>query len=97
MDTFEKVEALRAWLSDRMDSDVDVSFRSMTRTYGFRILVGVVRPAPKLWVSLEAFEDHAVADIQNDLELAEAPGRLAAYPSQHLLYTKEGKVEKYDP
>ncbi len=88
----EKVEALKVWLSDRMGAEVDPPFLEFkTITYGFRILVRDVQPPPVLWVSLSAFEDHAVEKIWNDLERQQVPGMLLANPSQHLLYTTRGK------
>ena len=98
MDIPEKVGALKVWLSDRMGAEVDTPFSDFKiRTYGFRILVRDVRPQPVLWVSLEAFEDHAVEKILNDLERQQIPGMLVTDPAQHLLYTTTGEVKKYDP
>ena len=93
-----KVEALKVWLSDRMGAEVDpphLEFK--TSTYWFRILVPDVRPPPMLWVTLAAFEDHAVEKIQNDLERKQVPGMLKKDPAQHLLYTNMREVKKYDP
>ncbi len=94
----KKVGALKVWLSDRMGAEVDTPFSDFKiSTYGFRILLGDVRPQPVLWVSLAAFEDHAVEDIWNDLERQQVPGMLVTDPAQHLLYTTIGEVKKYDP
>ena len=92
----EKVEALKAWLSDRMSAEVDTHFEFKATTYWFRILVDV-RPQPVLCVSLRAFEDHAVEKISNDLERQQVPGMLLADPAQRLLYKTSGEVERYDP
>ena len=81
-----------------MGAEVDPPFLEFkTNTYGFRILVRDVQPPPVLWVSLSAFEDHAVEKIWNDLERQQVPGMLVIDPDQHLIYTKMGEVKKYDP
>ncbi len=98
MDIPQKVRALKVWLSDRMGAEVDTPFSDFKiNTYGFRILVRDLRPPPVLWVSLEAFEDHAVEKIWNDLERQQVPGMLLTDPAQHLLYTTTGEVKRYDP
>ena len=92
----EKIEELKAWLSTTMGAEVDSGREFRTDTFWFRILVRDVQPPPMLWVSLEAFEDHAVEKIWNDLERQQVPGMLVTDPSQHLLYTTSGEVGKYD-
>ncbi len=96
MDVSEKVEVLKRRLSDNMGSEVDTGREFRTETYWFRIRVPDVRPPPMLWVSQEAFEDHAVEKIWNDLERLRVPGILAPDPSQPLIYTTSGEVKEYD-
>ena len=96
MDVSEKVEKLKDWLSNRMGAEVDTGRQSKTETHWFRILVPD-RPQPILSVSQEAFEDHPVEKIQNDLDRLQVPEILVADPEQELIYTTSGEVKRYDP
>ena len=66
MDTAEKVEALKDWLSNRMGAEVDAGFDSAADTHWFRILLDVPLP-PMLSVRQSVFEDHSVEEIRSDL------------------------------
>ena len=93
MDTAEKVEALKDWLSNRMGAEVDAGFDSAADTHWFRILLDVPLP-PMLSVSQSVFEDHSVEEIRSDLGLLEVPGILGKESAPHLLYERSGDVTK---
>ncbi len=93
MDTAEKVEALKDWLSTRVGGEVDAGFDPLADTYWIRILLDVPLP-PMLSVRQSVFEDHSVEETRNDLVLLEVPGILGKEPAPHLLYERRGDVKK---
>ncbi len=93
MDIAEKVEELKAWLSDRTSTEVESGFDPVADTYWFRVLLDGPLPA-MLSVRKSVLEDHSVKELQYDLELLEVPGILGKEPSPHLVYERSGEVRQ---